>query len=115
MQCDICERDSSHICCSACARHTLWPMRYDTLLRTSEKAAVEENINAYLTAELSEGVQSGSKVLPVAAGKEIKLLRAQIDEAKLTIAKVMGENEKMKAEITEGAYSSYVAFGVKLT
>ena len=115
MQCDICERDSTHICCSACARHTLWPVRYDTLLRTSEKAAVEEKINAYLTAKPSEGVQSRSKVLPVAAGMEVKVLRTQIDEAKLTIAKVMEENEKIKAEITEGIYPTYMLCGVKLT
>lgn len=67
---------------------------------------MEEKINAYLTAKPSEGggggVQPRSKVLPAAAGKEVKLLRAQIDEAKLTIAKVMEENEKMKVEITEG-------------
>lgn len=67
-----------------------------------------EKINTYLTAKPPEGVQSGSRVLPVTAGKEVKLLRAQIDEAKLTIAKVMGENEKMKAEITEGTFPAYV-------
>lgn len=77
-------------------------MRYETLLRASEKAAVEEKVNAYLAAKPPEGVQSRSKVLPVAAGKEVKLLRVQIDEAKLTIAKIMEENEKMKAEIKEG-------------
>ena len=70
---------------------------------------MEEKINAYLTAESSEGVQSGSKALPVTAGKEVKILRAQIDEAKLTIAKVMEENEKVKAEIVEGTYPAYIA------
>lgn len=79
-------------------------MRYDALLRVSERAAAEENINSYITATASEGVLSGSKPFPVASGKEVKLLRAQTDEAKLTIAKVMEEREKIQAEIAEGMF-----------
>ncbi|KAF8475562.1 UV radiation resistance protein and autophagy-related subunit 14-domain-containing protein [Kalaharituber pfeilii] len=101
MQCDICERESLRMCCSPCARHTLWPLRYDTILRTSEKVAAEEKINAYLTAKPPEAARPGVKDLSALDGKEVKSLRVQTEESKLIISKIMEENDKVRTEIDE--------------
>lgn len=80
-------------------------MRYEMLLRTSEKAAAEEKIEADLAAELSEETEPGSRTLISVAAKEVKRLRSQTDGAKVVISKVMGEDVKIRTEIAEGTFS----------
>ena len=77
-------------------------MRYDMLLRTSEKDTEEEKLNAYFAANPSAGT---SRILTVAASKEVKLVRAQTNEAKRIIARISEEDEKLRKEIDEGISS----------
>lgn len=108
MQCQICERDSPNLSCSACARHALWPLRYEMLVRASERASLEDKINEYNAAEPSDSAHSRTDALTAADGKGVKLLRAQAKEAEVTINKIMVENEKIKIEIAEGIASNLV-------
>lgn len=110
MRCDICERDSSKICCTACARHSLWPIRYDLLIRSAEKAAAEENIKKYITDAPSP---PKAKVLTPADEREVKELRGRTEQAKTTIDNVMQETEKIKREIANGLLSGTTVFPTK--
>ncbi|KAI5801639.1 UV radiation resistance protein and autophagy-related subunit 14-domain-containing protein, partial [Peziza echinospora] len=107
MQCGVCERETTHICCAACARHTLWPLRYDLLTLTAEKAAVEGKVNTYLTTagkSNKSGGSSGRMATPIPDaidGRELRKVRAQTEDAKVTIGKIMEENEKVRVEIEE--------------
>lgn len=75
------------------------------LLRTSEKAAAEEKIEADLVAKPSEATQLEPNTLISVAAKEVKCLRAQTESAKVVIAKVMEEDVKIRTEIAEGTSS----------
>ena len=81
-------------------------MRYEMLLRTSEKVAAEEAIEADLATAPPEETQPGPPKSPASvAAKEVKRLRAQTEGAKAVIAKVMNEDVKIRTEIAEGTYS----------
>ena len=79
-------------------------MRYEMLLRTSEKSAVEAKIEASLAAEPPEATQLGPKSDIAVAAKEVRRLRTQTEGAKVVIAKVMEENVKIRTEIAEGTF-----------
>lgn len=95
MQCSICERDASHVCCAACARHTAWPIRYNTLICTSETTALEEQISQYLGAS-TEGGQVRSD--PV-RHREKAHFEIQTRSCEHSIAEITEETKKIQRDI----------------
>ena len=72
------------------------------LIRSSEKAAAEENIKKYLTDAPSP---PKAKVLSPVDEREVRELRVQTEQAQATIDNVLQETEKIRQEITGGPFS----------
>lgn len=87
MQCGVCERETARLSCSSCSRSRAWPIRYDTLLRITERDAAGEKVQEYL--ESTRG--------------EIDLIAVQKGEAKERIRKLKEETAKLREKAVAGS------------
>lgn len=87
MQCGICERETARLSCASCSRSRAWPIRYDTLLRITERDAAGEKVQEYL--ESTRG--------------EIDNIAVQNGEARERIRKLKEETAKLREKAVAGS------------
>jgi hypothetical protein len=80
MQCGICTTEKRHLTCTSCSQERAWELRYETLLRITERDALAERVHDYL--ESSRG--------------SVDALAAQAAEARERISKIREETRRLK-------------------
>lgn len=87
MQCGVCERETARLSCSSCSQSRAWPIRYDTLLRITERDAAGEKVQEYLQSTRGE----------------IDNIAVQKGEVKERIRKLKEETTKLRDKSVAGS------------